>query len=217
MPSLRVTMIPVGPLEANCVILTADAQRDAIVFDPGADPDTIFAELDRLEVTAAMLVQTHCHGDHIGALSEVKARFPAAPVVVHEAEREWLSRPMLNLSMMMGEQITGPEPDRNLVDGDVIELGAIRLSTLHVPGHSPGSVAFYASPDDGGPLLVAGDALFAGGIGRTDFPGGSFEQLADGIRQKLYTLPDETPVYPGHGPATTIGAEKRSNPFVRAS
>ena len=216
MPNLHVTMIPVGPLEANCIILTADGQREAVVFDPGADPDTILAELDRLDVTVGILVQTHCHGDHIGALSEVKARFPEAPVVIHEAEREWLSRPMLNLSMMMGVQVTGPEPDRLLVDGDVIEFGVIRLSTLHVPGHSPGSVAFYAAPDDGGPLVVAGDALFAGGIGRTDFPGGSFEQLADAIRGKLYTLPDDTPVYPGHGPATTIGAEKRSNPFVRA-
>lgn len=218
--TLHVTSFSVGVLEANCVVLRADGQDEAIVFDCGAEADRIVAELERLGVRPGLLVQTHCHGDHIAALDEVKARYPDAPLLVPEAEREWLKRPMLNLSMLTGVQITAPDADRLIAGGDTVELGAIRLTAIHVPGHSPGSTAYYveveADPSGGGPLLIAGDILFAGGIGRTDFPGGSFEQLASGIREKLYVLPDQTAVYPGHGPPTTIGREKRENPSVPA-
>jgi glyoxylase-like metal-dependent hydrolase (beta-lactamase superfamily II) len=197
------------------VIVRADRQREAIVFDCGAEAERIVAALERLGVVPGLLVQTHCHGDHIAALDPIKARYPGAPLCVPAAEREWLQRPLLNLSMLMGTQVTGPEPDRLIADGDPVELSAIRLAAIHVPGHSPGGTAFYAAPADGGPLLIAGDILMAGGVGRTDFPGGSFEKLAAGIRRQLYVLPDETVIYPGHGPETTIGREKRSNPFVQ--
>lgn len=212
---LEVTSLAVGPLEANCVIVRAPGRDEALLFDPGDEAPRIFAALDSLGVRPAQIVQTHCHGDHIGAIEAVKARFPDAPLAVPEAERAWLSSPLLNLSQMLATPIHAPDPDRLIADGDEVAAGAVRMRAIHVPGHSPGGTAFYAAAEDGGPVLVAGDILFAGGVGRTDFPGGSFEQLADGIRAKLYTLPDETLVYPGHGPPTTIGEEKRTNPFVR--
>ena len=159
---------------------------------------------------------THAHCDHIaGAFDVVKAFSQggagALPVWVHEAERDWLSNPMLNLSALMGLPVTAPEAARLLREGDELELAGEKWRVLHTPGHSPGGITLWHEASG---TAIVGDALFAGSIGRTDFPGSSFEVLARSIREKLYKLPDETRVLPGHGPETTIGREKRSNPFV---
>jgi glyoxylase-like metal-dependent hydrolase (beta-lactamase superfamily II) len=216
MPELIVYPFPVGPLQANCVILAAEQQKECVVFDCGDEPDAIEQQLQQRALEPALIVLTHGHVDHIAAADELRARYPGVPVAIHEAEAEFLSRGMLNLSMMLGTSLTLAPPERLLQDGETIEVGRIRLRAIHVPGHSPGGMAFYAAPEDGGPLLIAGDIIFAGSIGRTDFPGGDHQQLLDGIRRKLYTLPDETVVYPGHGPETSIGDEKQYNQFVRS-
>jgi glyoxylase-like metal-dependent hydrolase (beta-lactamase superfamily II) len=167
------------------------------------------------EVGAApqAILLTHAHVDHIAGINKVIGVYPNLPVLLHEAEREWLGNPMLNLSGLSGQDVTAHGPDRLLKDNDVLTLEGMEWTVLHTPGHSPGSVTFYHAPSH---TAIAGDALFAGSIGRTDFPGSDHATLERSIRKRLYTLPDETTVYPGHGPKTTVGREKRSNPYVRA-
>lgn len=213
--NLRSLQIVTGDLAENCYLLWLAGSADAIVFDPGDEADKIQAALKENNLTAAALVLTHCHGDHIGALTAMKQAFPQAPVCVPEAEREWLSRPLLNLSYFVGGSVTGPKPERLVADGDELELAGLKLKAIHVPGHSPGGTAYFvADPAGGRPRLYCGDILFQGSIGRTDLPGGAGEAvLVDGIREKFFILPDETCVHPGHGPETTIGDEKAFNPF----
>ena len=162
------------------------------------------------------IVLTHAHLDHIAGVKDVVRAFSAPdrrlPVWIHSAEREWLNDPMLNLSALAGMPVTAPGPDRLLKDGEVIELGGTTWQVFHTPGHSPGGITLYHASS--GQALV-GDTLFAGSVGRTDFPGADPATLANSIRTKLYALPDATRVFPGHGPETSIGRERRSNPFVR--
>lgn len=182
----------------------------------------------RLEPTHILL--THCHLDHIAGLTALRAAFPRAAVRVHEAERDWLTDPVKNLSAFSGQPVTAPpldptKGDATVVDGQQIVMAAppprdsqpapkdLLWHVLHVPGHSPGSVAYHC-PLAG--LVIGGDALFAGSIGRTDFPNCSHQQLIASIRSKLLTLPPETRLFPGHGPSTTISDEARSNPFLNA-
>jgi glyoxylase-like metal-dependent hydrolase (beta-lactamase superfamily II) len=154
--------------------------------------------------------------DHIAGIAEVQRAFPGTPVWMHEAEREWLGDPERNLSLGFGQPVSLGGPDRLLGEGDALTLGGTHWRVLHVPGHSPGSIALVCDGVGGGPTVaISGDALFQGSIGRTDFPGSSFEELARSIRTKLYTLPDDTVIYPGHMGMTTIGDEKRTNPYVR--
>lgn len=250
--NLNTLLIVTGDFKENCFLLwdagasmtgteagdtstsmaTGEASvTPAVVFDPGDEADKIDAELKRRGLTIGAFLQTHCHGDHIAALTPLKQRYPAAPLYVPEAEMEWLQRPTLNLSYFYGYSITGPKPEHAVRDGDEIAIAAARITlrAIHVPGHSPGGTAYYVAPDGGGPggacvpggagalargHLFCGDILFAGGIGRTDLPGsGGEDQLVAGIREKLFTLPEETIVHPGHGPETTIGEEKRTNPY----
>lgn len=156
---------------------------------------------------------THAHVDHIAGLWTLHRAFSGLEIVIHELERDWLTDARLNLSALSGLEITGPEATRVVRHGDEVAMAGARWAVLHTPGHSPGGVTFHSA---GLGTAFVGDALFAGSIGRTDFPGCSFAQLERSIRDRLYTLPDETRVLPGHGPETTIGREKRSNPFVRA-
>ena len=156
------------------------------------------------------LVNTHGHLDHISGNAEVKARCNV-PLYIHALDRPMLTDATRNLSAFTGEPVLSPDADQTLADGDTLTIGAETLTVLHTPGHTPGSVSFYQSG-----LLIAGDTLFCGGVGRTDLPGGSEADLLTSIRTKLYSLPDDTTVYSGHGPSTTIGEEKRTNPFVRA-
>ncbi len=209
-----ITRFELGPFMTNAYVVGVPGSSDCWIIDAPFEPEPIIAHIRKHNLTPAALLLTHAHVDHIAGATEIRRAFPGVPVMIHEAEKAWLGDPFLNLSAAMGENITGPEPTRLLHDGDELTLAHTRWRVVHTPGHSPGGIAFVhiGTPH----FALTGDALFAGSIGRTDFPGCSFKQLAASIRAKLYTLPDDTNIHPGHGPSTTIGNEKRTNPFVRA-
>lgn len=212
MPPTITTFSP-GPYATNCYVV--ESENHAIIIDAGFEPqDMIDFVKSRVSegVVLDALVLTHAHVDHIAGVTDVRRAFKGVPVLIHQAERDWLSDASLNLSMFSGLPISGPGPDRLLHHNDTLAVGECSFQILHTPGHSPGSVTLYNRANN---VAFVGDALFAGSIGRTDFPGCSMEQLAASITQRLYTLPDDTRVLPGHGPNTTIGREARSNPFVR--
>jgi hydroxyacylglutathione hydrolase len=210
---LLIDTFTLGPWETNCYVVRVGGPHDCWIIDAGFEPGAMIARVRGLGLRPAALILTHAHLDHIAGVREVLAAFPGTPVMIHEAEREWLVDPELNLSAAIGMPVTAPAPDALLRDGQVLELDGLSWRVLHTPGHSPGGVSLVNAEHA---TALVGDALFAGSVGRTDFPGSSPEVLARSIREKLYVLPDATRVLPGHGPATTIGREKATNPFVRA-
>jgi hydroxyacylglutathione hydrolase len=201
---------PVGPLACNCTILGDEETREAIVIDPGDDVARIHKRLADAGLKLKQIIVTHAHIDHVGGALKLK-RLTGAPVLLNENDL-----PLLN---MMDTQaawlgVRPPEvapPDEGLTDGKIVGLENYPAKVLHTPGHTQGSICLHFAPVK---LLVAGDTLFAGSIGRTDLPGGNFDQIMDSLRTRLMTLPDETQVLPGHGPTTTIGEERHSNPFL---
>jgi hydroxyacylglutathione hydrolase len=195
----------VGPLETNCYVVVDPVTKEACLIDPGADPAVIKDYLRKNGLELRFIINTHGHGDHIAANSQFKA-----PVYIHRLDGDFLTDTGLNLSGMFISGITSPKASRLLDDGDIIALGNLKLKVIHTPGHSPGSISVKV---DG--AVFTGDALFAGGIGRTDFAYGDTDLLMKSISKKLFTLDDNTVVYPGHGSHSTIGEEKRSNPFFR--
>ena len=200
------------PFEENSYLVWLPGAAEAAVFDPGLEPELILEALRDEGLTAAALLCTHGHADHIGGNAALKQAFPQAPLVIGANEQELLSDPQANLSAPFGMPITSPPADRLVREGDRVEAAGIGLDVLDVPGHSPGHVVFVYQ---GAPCLVfGGDVLFRGSIGRYDFPNSNGRLLFQGIREKLFALPPDTVVYPGHGPVTTVGHEKRSNPFV---
>ena len=210
--TLQVHTVVSQPFEENTYVVWLEGRRDALVIDPGLEPDLILDCLKQHDLTPAVILNTHGHADHIGGNEALKAAFPDAPLVIGEDEAVMLTDPWVNLSAVFGTPIVSPPADRTVREGDVIEYAGLPLEVRLTPGHSPGHVVFvYRAPRC---HVFGGDVLFRGGIGRFDFPGGSFETLAASIRDKLYTLPDDTVVYPGHGPVTTTGHEKRTNPYV---
>jgi len=210
---LKTLMLVTGDLQENCYFLWKDGQNEAIVFDPGAEADRIDRELRARKLKVAAFIQTHCHGDHIAALTPLKQIYSDAPLYCPEAEVEWLQRPTLNLSFFYGYSVTGPVPEHQVKDGDIIRAAGLELRAIHVPGHSPGGTAYFVE-DGKTPHLFCGDILFAGSIGRTDLPGGEGEELlVGGIREKLFVLPEETIIHPGHGAESTIGEEREFNPY----
>jgi glyoxylase-like metal-dependent hydrolase (beta-lactamase superfamily II) len=162
-----------------------------------------------------LILNTHGHVDHIAGNAALKRAFPDAPLLIGAGDAAMLTDPMLNLSGLSGVAVTSPPADRLLVEGDVVEAAGLRLEVLDIPGHSPGHIVFVLRDEP--PVVFGGDVLFRGSIGRTDFPGGDLDQLLGGIRAKLWPLPAATVVYPGHGPATTVGHERRTNPFLTGS
>ncbi len=211
---LQVHTIVSMPFQENTYVVWCADRSDALVVDPGLEPDAILAFLEERALDVAAILDTHGHADHIAGNEAVKERYPAAPLVIGVNETALLTDPHLNMSAPFGFAIVSPPADRTVNDGDVLDFAGIRLEVSEIPGHSPGHVVFVMRDEQ--PIIVlGGDVLFRGSIGRTDFPGGSFERLEAGIRTKLYTLPDDAVVYPGHGPVTTVGHEKRTNPFVR--
>jgi glyoxylase-like metal-dependent hydrolase (beta-lactamase superfamily II) len=210
-----VESFPVGPLGCNCVILGDEETKRAIVVDPGGDHARILARLDALGLTCTAIVHTHTHFDHVGATREVQEA-TNAPAMLHEGDLPLYRGLQMQLDTF-GLPFRAPEPvdiDRFLADGDVVTAGSVEAGVLHTPGHTPGSLCLTTVSDR--PLLIAGDTLFQGSIGRTDLWGGDMESILASIETKLLALPDETLVITGHGPTTTIGDERRKNPFIRA-
>jgi len=200
-------VFPVGPYEANCAVLWSDPKQ-AWIVDPGADAEAILKWMQKRNLTAAVVVLTHGHFDHVSAVNDIVARFPV-PVYLHADDAAFAFSP---LNAMPPYRPTAKpatlRTDKD--DGDTLEVGGLTAKFILTPGHTPGGWCLYFEANK---LLVAGDTLFAGSVGRTDFPGGSWEELQASL-QKLKALPDDTRVVCGHGPQTTIGIEKRSNPYL---
>src|SRR5262245_58448699 len=200
----------------NTYVVWRRGANEALVIDPGIDLGMDLEPLSELlrdeGLTVAAVLNTHGHGDHIGGNEALKQAYPSAPLVIGENEKHLLTDANANLSAMFGFPIVSPAADRTVREGDVLEFAGIRLEVLEVPGHSPGHVVFLHRSEP--PLVFSGDVLFRGSIGRTDFPGSNGELMLTGIRNKIFALPDDTVVYPGHGPTTTTGHEKRTNPYV---
>jgi hydroxyacylglutathione hydrolase len=212
---LEVGRIVSAPFDENTYIAHLQGRNDCIVFDPGFEPDAIVDYLTDHSLTPAAIVCTHGHSDHIAGNSALKEQWPDCPLVIGTGDAAKLTNPALNLSAPFGFNLISPPADRLLNEGDRFQAAGLELDVLETPGHSVGHIVLVCRQVE--PWQVfGGDVLFAGSIGRTDFPDGSFEQLRDAIHGKLFTLPDDTIVLPGHGPETTIGREKRTNPFVGA-
>ncbi|MFH1087397.1 MAG: MBL fold metallo-hydrolase [Chloroflexota bacterium] len=200
--------LTVGPFASNCYIIAAEQAREGIVIDPGADAGRIVKTIDGLGLRVGLIVATHGHSDHVGAAAKVKEH-TGAPFAIHSEDAGMLGHGgLVGMLTGAGSRSTAV-PDRLLSEGDVISCGPLSFRVLYTPGHTQGGICLV-----GEGLVFSGDTLFNYGIGRTDFPGGSYEELMEGIVNKLLSLPDETVVYPGHGPDTTIGAERRHNPFI---
>jgi glyoxylase-like metal-dependent hydrolase (beta-lactamase superfamily II) len=192
---------------------TADA-KECVVVDPGTEPDLIDEVIEAAGLKLVAQLITHGHGDHIAGVNHLKRRWPEAPIVIGRNEADKLADPWANLSAMFGTPVTCDPADTLLDHGGTYSAAGMTFDIVEIPGHSSGHIVFiWTGPERR--VIFGGDVLFAGSIGRTDFPGGSFPQLATGIRTHLYMLPDETLVLPGHGPPTTTGKERRTNPFVK--
>ncbi|MFC1544653.1 MBL fold metallo-hydrolase [Gemmatimonadota bacterium] len=200
--------IPVEPLQSNCYLVWDDESGEGVVIDPGGEGEKIIAEIEQHEIAPEYILNTHCHGDHIAANGTVKQRF-GMPLLVHRDEAPLLTEPGLNMSSFYGLPVISPPPDGFLEIGGKVEFGGYSLTVLATAGHSPGGVSLY-----GQGVVFTGDALFMGSVGRTDFPGCDEDLLLTSIREQLLCLPENTIVYPGHGPDTTIGIEKHNNPFL---
>ena len=207
-----VKMLPVGPLLTNCYIVGCEETKEGAIIDPGGDADRILATVEETGLRIKYVINTHGHFDHILANRKV-VEATGAKLAIHPKDEPMLLAKLSGLANFfgLGGIIPSPSPDLLLEEGDELLVGKLRFKVLHTPGHSPGSVSLY-NDEEG--VVFAGDVLFNGGIGRTDLPGGSYRTLMESIRSKLLALPDETIVYPGHGPPTTIGKERRSNPFL---
>lgn len=211
-PSPQVTCVESAPFGENTYIAHLAGRNDCVVFDPGFEPDEILRYLDESSLVPAAILITHGHSDHIAGNGTLKERFPDCPIVIGKGDAAKLTDPRLNLSAAFGAQLLSPPADVLLAEGDTYSAAGMEFEVLEIPGHSSGHVVFLLR---GEPILVfGGDVLFAGSIGRTDFPDGSFDDLEANIHAKLFTLPDDTQVVPGHGPPTTVGDEKRTNPYV---
>ncbi|MDH4100717.1 MAG: MBL fold metallo-hydrolase [Nitrospirota bacterium] len=204
-----IKMVTVGPLGVNCYIISCDRTKEGVVVDPGGDADYILEEVRRHEVSVKYILNTHGHFDHVGANDEVK-KATGAEVRIHPADERLLADASDHGAMFGVPTKSQAAADGPLEDGMVLSVGDVSLTVLHTPGHTKGGVCLAG---DG--FVVTGDTLFAGSVGRTDFPGGNYGQLIRSIREKLFPLADASVVLPGHGPTSTMAHEKRSNPFIK--
>jgi hydroxyacylglutathione hydrolase len=206
--ALEVSRLILGPLETNCYIVTESKSRQAVVVDPAEDGERIAGRLLQEAAGLTSIILTHGHFDHMGGLAALRDRFPAE-VYIQALDAKMISSSIENFSLFAGNPIEYTEPPSSLWDGMKIAIGNASLLVLHTPGHTPGSICLCGTG-----FVLTGDALFRNSIGRTDFPGSSTEVLLDSIRNRLLTLEDGTAVFPGHGDETTIGHERKRNPFL---
>jgi len=209
---MKVIVIPVTPYQQNCSLVICEETNKAAIIDPGGEPERILSAVKNHNVTVDKIILTHGHLDHVGG-AETLAKQLNIPIIGPEKEDAfWLDAMQQQCDMFGFPKVDSFLPTEWLEEGDVVEVGNIKFNVLHIPGHTPGHVVLF---DAISKQLIAGDILFNGSIGRSDFPRGDHGQLISGIKTKLLTLPEETLVYPGHGPTTTIGREKVSNPHLR--
>jgi len=208
--AIEIKMLTVGPLQSNCYVVIETESKEALLVDPGAEPEKIKQCIEQAGAHVVAIVLTHSHGDHIGAVGDMKEH-TGAPILVHPEEADWLTDPQKNLSAMFEFGVSTPPPDKLLNEGDTVSVGGETFQVFHTPGHSPGAISLYCEG-----ILISGDLIFEMSVGRFDLPGGDEDILKKSIRTKVYTLPDNTKIYSGHGDVTTVEFEKQNNPFVRS-
>jgi len=204
-------IFPVGPLQCNCSVIGDEVAREAIVVDPGDNIDRVLLALHKHQLTLKQIVITHGHIDHVGGAMKLK-QATGAPIYMNSSDEMQLQF-LDQMAAWIGIESPGPVTvDANLDDDNTVMVGNIRARSIHTPGHTEGSSCIYFPTEK---KLIAGDTLFAGSIGRTDLPGGDSRKIIRSLHERVLTLPEDTIVIPGHGPATTIGEERQSNPFVQ--
>jgi hydroxyacylglutathione hydrolase len=201
------------PFSENAYLVGVEGRQECVVIDPGFDVESMFQVLLDHDRTPEAILLTHGHADHIAGNHAFRQRFPGIPIWIGAGDASMLTDPVANLSAPFGIGLTSPPADRLLSHGEQIQIAGLEFEVRDAPGHSPGHIV-YVHKGTRPWVVFGGDVLFSGSVGRTDFPGGSFQTLAQSIELQLYTLPDDTQIFPGHGPATTVGQEKRTNPFV---
>lgn len=199
--------IVVGPLVVNCYIIGCEKTRQSAVIDPGDEVEKIISIIKQNNLLLKYILLTHGHVDHITQLEKLKQTMTAETLM--HAEDQFLFENISAQAIMFGLPDPGdPKPDRFITDGEIIKLGELKVKAIHTPGHSPGSVTYHVEDN-----LFVGDLIFSGSIGRTDLPGGNYEALINSVQSKIFAFPEQTPIHPGHGPMTTVGNEKKFNPF----
>jgi len=206
---MQVHSMEVGPIGTNCYIVVNEKNKEAVMVDPGGDPERLIALIGKLGVSIKAIMLTHGHMDHIGAVAEMK-EFTKAPIYISEKDDNMLDNPESNLAAFMGTELHCPPADYHYDQGDKLTIAGMEFKIYATPGHTPGGVCIHT--DDS---VFCGDTIFCESVGRTDFPGGSYMTLVESIKDRILVLPDKTKLYPGHGPSTTVDWEKRRNPFLQ--
>ena len=210
---MKIEHLILGSYETNCYILREnEAVKDCMIVDTGLEAEALIEFLKSEELNPAAAVFTHGHADHITGIPLLRENYPDIKIYIHKLDAKMLTRATSNLSVLAGRIFRTKPADYLIEEADVIEAAGVKLEVVHTPGHTQGGISLYSKDEK---ILFSGDTLFAGSVGRTDMPGGNTGQLIEGIKEKLLPLPEETLVYPGHGPVTTIGQEKVSNPFLQ--
>jgi hydroxyacylglutathione hydrolase len=205
-------ILPVGPLQCNCSVIGDETTREAMVIDPGDEIQSILALVQKHKLTVKQIVITHAHIDHVGGAMKLRAA-TGAPILLNQNDYELLKMIDMQAAWVKMASPGKVEIDQSIGQSDTIKAGSLTANVIFTPGHTEGSVCLYFPAEK---KLISGDTLFAGSIGRTDLPGGSFEKIIESLHEKLLALPDDTVVVPGHGPQTTIGEERENNPFLRS-